>query len=192
MKITKYNKNKIKERLYFTYLFYNEGFDLNKEFEIIVLKKYKEFMNDKNIEDYTNPNLEVVKFELKNRLLLMTLSLLCEMFEQFLGDILISNNKNNSGLEFSDIKKIFKNSGYDLENNSHWNKINELRLLVNVIKHGDGRSRRELQGIRDDFFVHEQSIKNTLNDVELNVWDDNLVEYFLELIKFIDEIPNEI
>lgn len=192
MKITTYEKNKIKERLYFTYLFYNEGFDLNEKFENVVFKKYNKFMNSKNIKEYTNLNLEVVKFELKNRLLLMSISLLCEMFEQFLGDILISNDKNNSGLQFSDIKKIFRNFGYDLENNSHWAKINELRLLVNVIKHGDGKSRKKLQKIRDDFFDHEQPIENTLNDVELNVWDYDLEEYFLELIKFIDEIPNEI
>lgn len=192
MEITIKDKNKIKERLYFTYIFYKKGFDLNDKFEETIIKDYKKYMNSKRIRNYTFPNLQIQKFELQNRLLLMSISLLCEMFEQFLGSIIFSNFKLEKGLDFNNIKKNFKENGYNLEDNSHWNKINELRLLVNVIKHGDGYSRKQLQNIRPDFFDHKDIIKNTLNDVELNVWDNDLDDYFIELTKFIDEIPNKI
>lgn len=189
MRITIDRKNKIKERLFFVYLFYSEGFDLDEQFENSIFKKFDKFMQSQNKKHYSKPNLELIKFELENRLLLMTISLLCEMFEQFLGDIIISELKIKEGLDFNMIKKMFFDNGYDLESNSHWETVNELRLLVNVIKHGDGSSRKKLQKIRQDYFDHENIIKNTLNDVELNIWDDDLENYFLELMNFIDELP---
>jgi len=44
-----------------------------------------------------------------------------------------------------DIKEVFKVFNQDLEKLSSWDKLNELRLLANVIKHGDGRSATQLK-----------------------------------------------
>lgn len=52
----------------------------------------------------------------------------------------------------NDIKEEFLGFNQDLEKLSCWDKINELRLLTNVIKYVDGRSATQLKGLRPDFF----------------------------------------
>lgn len=191
--ITDEEKNKIKMRLYFTYFFYEHGYNLDDNYTSEINNRYEEFLKStKSNSDNKKIELRLIKFELENRLLLMIISLICEMYEQFLGSILILNLNINAGLTFNDIQTKYCKYGYELSSNSHWEKINELRKLVNVIKHSDGRSRRELQKIRPDYFDDAQPISNTLNDVELNVWPKDLEEYLVEIMKFIDEMPNTI
>lgn len=45
-----------------------------------------------------------------------------------------------------------KNFNLDLSNLSAWPKINQLRLLANSVKHGEGKSAAELRAIRPDLF----------------------------------------
>lgn len=186
--ISKEEKDEMKARLYFTYSFFNYGIDLDK-YDFEINERYKAFIQQSKENSNNRIDLRLIKFEIENRILLAIITLLCEMYEQYLGGILIANLNITKGLSYSDIKNIYCEYGYDLSSNSHWNKIEELRALVNVIKHGDGRSRSLLQEKRPDYIDHTEPIKNTLNDVELNVWKEDLDNYFLELIKFIDEMP---
>lgn len=96
----------------------------------------------------------------------------------------------------SDIKEIFLDFDQDLEKLSCWGKINELRLLTNVIKHGDGRSATQLKKLRPDFFkvIHIKSdlldlYKTTLNKIALNINDDEFQIYCEAIINFWDELP---
>lgn len=157
-------------------------FEINERYKAFIQQSKQNSNNDRI-------DLRLIKFEIENRILLAIITLLCEMYEQYLGGILIASLNITKGLSYGDIKNIYCEYGYDLSSNSHWNKIEELRALVNVIKHGDGHSRNILQEKRPDYIDHTEPIKNTLNDVELNVWKEDLDNYFLELIKFIDEMP---
>jgi len=54
------------------------------------------------------------------------------------------------------LKLILKDRGRPmphLESLDGWDKVEELRLLANTVKHADGRSAQELRKIRPDFFV---------------------------------------
>lgn len=93
------------------------------------------------------------------------------------------------------IKKLFLWFDYDLERQNSWKEINELRLLTNVIKHGDGWSAEQLQKLKPEYFQDELQInrlelfKTTLNDEVLNIGQEDFVRYCKSLIEFWDEIP---
>jgi hypothetical protein len=98
----------------------------------------------------------------------------------------------------NDIKQNFKKFNQDLEKLTSWNKINELRLLANVIKHGDGYSATHLSRIRPDFFKYDDEnyssnrldvYKTTLNDIVLNIADSEFLDYCKAIILFWDELP---
>lgn len=63
----------------------------------------------------------------------------------------IDKKGNNVGFSafctrgIDDIKDAFNEFGQDLEKLNSWSKIEELRLLANVIKHGDGWSATKLK-----------------------------------------------
>lgn len=96
----------------------------------------------------------------------------------------------------NDIKKEFVMFDQDLEKFKCWIKINELRLLTNVIKHGDGWSATELKKLRPDFFkvssLNDNLLdlyKTTLNEKVLNINDDEFQKYCEAIIEFWDELP---
>lgn len=76
-----------------------------------------------------------------------------------------------------------------------WAKINELHLLQNVIKHGDGSSANQLEEIRPDLFrmVGDTKIMDLyltiLNEQALDVNDSEIVDYGEALKQFWDELP---
>lgn len=95
-----------------------------------------------------------------------------------------------------DIKKAFLEFNLDLEKISCWIKINELRLLTNVIKHGDGWSATQLKTLRPDFFKADfissdllDLYKTTLNKTVLNIDDNEFHEYCEAIIGFWDGLP---
>ncbi|MBK8780308.1 MAG: hypothetical protein IPO22_00565 [Anaerolineales bacterium] len=96
-----------------------------------------------------------------------------------------------------EIKEVFKLHNVDIETLSSWSKINELRLLCNTVKHGDGGSAQDLRTIAPDFFQHislpDSDIldlyKTTLNDEVLNIHDDLISLYGDNLGNFWDELP---
>jgi len=98
-----------------------------------------------------------------------------------------------------DIKEAFLEFNQDLEELRCWTEINELRLLTNVIKHGDGWSATQLKELRPDFFKAEFSnynlldlYKTTLNELVLNINDNEFQEYCKALIEFWNVLPERI
>ena len=94
-----------------------------------------------------------------------------------------------------EIKKKFKLHNVDIESFSCWPQINELRLLCNVIKHGDGGSAKSLRKIKPALFKQEDNIdymktfKTTLLEKTLNINEMTLKSYRKALLSFWDEIP---
>lgn len=96
----------------------------------------------------------------------------------------------------NDIKEEFSEFNQDLEKLSCWDKISELRLLTNVIKHGDGWSATQLKGLRPDFFKADFSdydllemYKTTLNENVLNIEDYEFQKYCDAIVEFWNVLP---
>lgn len=51
-------------------------------------------------------------------------------------------------------QKLLKEAGLDITQLASWQKIKDLRLLANAVKHGDGRSASELRVARADLMTH--------------------------------------
>ncbi len=94
--------------------------------------------------------------------------------------------------------------GIDIEAFGNWDRIEELRLLANVVKHADGPSARELHARRPDLFkapglpelgrwnLGKPSVYQPLlgEDVYVNIED--VRRFRDELIKFWDELGQAI
>lgn len=97
--------------------------------------------------------------------------------------------------KLSEIKKKFKFHNVDIENFSCWPQIDELCLLCNVIKHGDGNSAEKLRKIKPALFKQEDDIdymktfKTTLLEETLNIDEKTLQNYREALLSFWDKIP---
>lgn len=135
--------------------------------------------------------LSIEIIEIQYRMLLMFITLICQMYEQFLLDIIIKKLEFKRGIYFNKVQEIYNEYGFDFKNMKSWDKVNELRLLVNVIKHADGNSRNELQNIRPDFFYDSPSdtINNTINDMKLDITSKDFFEYCSKIIEFINDMP---
>ena len=138
--------------------------------------------------------------------LLMWISTLYQFWEQQVRKFLYDeiSHTHNIG-EFKDFcsiriidefKNIFSQFDQDITSFLSWANIDELRLLTNVIKHGDGRAATSLANIRPDIFSSEHLstnlldlYKTTLANRVLNVTKDDFVRYCESLIKFWDELP---
>lgn len=105
---------------------------------------------------------------------------------------------NSFCMSFTDVKNIYNNSSVNIENISSWKKINELRLLCNVIKHSDGYSSKELRMIAPRLFLSDNTIdylelyKTTLLEVTLNINRKTLCTYINAVKTFWDELPDKI
>ncbi|MCU5026589.1 hypothetical protein OB988_29715 [Bacillus cereus] len=113
-------------------------------------------------------------------------------------------NKNQQELEYKDfcvnigkIKEFFFGFNVDIETLTCWDKVNELRLLANVIKHGPGVSAEDLLKIRPDIFDSSHVSTNlldlyqtTLNHVVINISDQDYKTYANALIDFWGELPD--
>jgi len=95
----------------------------------------------------------------------------------------------------SEIKEKFKFHNIDIESFSCWPQINELRLLCNIIKHGDGCSAEKLRKVKPALFKKEDTTdymevyKTTLLEETLNIDEKTLQNYSKVLLSFWDEIP---
>lgn len=96
-----------------------------------------------------------------------------------------------------DIKDEFNEFGQDLEKLKSWPKIEELRLLANVIKHGEGWSATKLKQLRPDYFdagiISADLLdlyKTTLGERVLNIDDREYKIYCDAIIQFWDELPD--
>ncbi|HDR6822038.1 TPA: hypothetical protein QCV77_005645 [Bacillus thuringiensis] len=113
-------------------------------------------------------------------------------------------NKNQQEIEYKDfctkiakIKRFFLEFNVDVTTLSCWDKVNELRILANVIKHGPGGSAEELLIIRPDIFDSSHVSTNlldlyqtTLNDVVINISDQDFKMYANALSDFWGELPD--
>ena len=79
-----------------------------------------------------------------------------------------------------------------------WKEIQELRLLVNVLKHSEGKSERKLRDIRPGYF--QQNIDGKIYDImsfshsslreqSLLIKDEDFKKYFDALVQFWTDIP---
>jgi hypothetical protein len=91
------------------------------------------------------------------------------------------------------MKEKFLFHNVDIEHLVCWPKINELRLLCNVIKHGPGDSAEKLREINPILFRREPmgSYNTTLLEETLNINETTLQQYRDVLLSFWDEIPEQ-
>lgn len=169
---------------------------------------YAELAWEKGMDYYEG--ISLMKYNTK----MMWISTVYQFWEQqvrkFLYDEISRTHKfyDNKGNELgykefctngiNDIKDEFLWLNYNLELQNSWKEINELRLLTNVIKHGDGWSSKQLQKLKPEYFQDELKInrlelyKTTLNDEVLNIEQEDFVRYCKSLIKFWDELPEHL
>lgn len=128
------------------------------------------------------------------------------LFEQELlfilrKEILPIKDENNIEL-FSHLNKVidkFKKCGIDLGVFKTWNKLEELSLISNVIKHGDGVSAEKLKKTRPDLFIHPDvrddllgiappgQVFSPLGGEDLYVSSDGVLEYVSAIEEFWEE-----
>jgi hypothetical protein len=114
--------------------------------------------------------------------------------------------KINSFL-FRQVREIFKCHGIIFENLNCWNNLKELKLLTNVIKHGEGDSAGGLSKIRPDLFdfgiSNNSDLSNIFNADKLNIikrsnryillnklQESDLCNYIKAVNNFWDEMPS--
>lgn len=133
------------------------------------------------------------------------LTILYQFWEQQVRLFLFEEERHYYVIDFKDfcsngikdIKKEFMNHNENIEKLSSWSKINELRLLCNTIKHGDGGSAEDLRKLLPNIFHRVEFpsgdmldlYKTTLNNEVLNISDDFIVRYGTCLLSFWDELP---
>jgi hypothetical protein len=99
-------------------------------------------------------------------------------------------------VNFGEIKDAFAYHGVEIETLDCWKKINELQLLYNVIKHGDGRSAKKLRKLHEQLFEQmylktnfSSTIESTLLSEVLNISQDLFNEYCEALKEFWYLLP---
>lgn len=106
-----------------------------------------------------------------------------------------SRGREVSGWGFREIVEIFASFGIELDTLTVWDKIEEMRLLVNVIKHAEGNSADKLRALRPDFFDADgwgdalELYKTSLNEEALNIKNQDFIDYYDALVQFWAELP---
>lgn len=112
----------------------------------------------------------------------------------------VSNDHRGKGFSkfcsyLNNVVKIYENHKYDFKKLSSWEKLEELRLLCNVIKHGDGGSCEELRQVNPKIFLKQDDFdlmnlfKTTLIEITLDINDKTLNEYISIVKNIWDELP---
>lgn len=127
---------------------------------------------------------------------------LCQVWEQQLYAFIVREaqsegleyNPEELGCGFAFSKRVFEWHQYPLDKMSVWDKIKELRLVVNVIKHADGKSEKRLRHIKPEIFIDEGydliSLYHTsLLEPTLMINRQDFCEYYDALILFWKELP---
>jgi hypothetical protein len=148
-----------------------------------------EFAIDKGHEMYES------LLTMKSTHLLMTISMLYHIWEQQLLQFTKSELEHN--IQFNDtslavkhIVAIFKEHNIELPNKKSWKTIQELKMLTNIIKHGEGVSSKKLRKIRPGFF-NKKDIPTffLLDNYSLNVSELDLYSYIAATKDFWNELP---
>lgn len=140
------------------------------------------------------------------RTLAMWISCLCQVWEQqlyrfilreFVSDEVCSN-KQMLELSFKKITELFGWYGVRFSDMKSWNKVCELRTLVNVFKHGRGNSEKRLRKLRPDYFflnieaenIDVMALSNTsLLEPTLQIRKNDFDDYYNALVSFWEELP---
>jgi hypothetical protein len=155
-----------------------------------------EWATGKGIEMYETLSI------MRSNHLLMTISMLYHIWEQQLIRFTIHELQHylrfdKRSVEYEDVQRIFELHGVSITCAKCWEKIRELKALVNVIKHGDGPSADRLRKIRPDFFkvdtietdilkLHDAVL---LDSYSLQVKESDLYDYIKAAKNFWDEMP---
>lgn len=164
-----------------------------------------EWVEEKKVEKYLTLRL------MKSNHLLMTVSMLYQMWEQQLIRFTIREMKHHISfrekeMPFEHVLAIFKLHNVDILKTRAWVKLRELKSLVNTVKHGDGNSADKLRKIRPDFFELDilkeselDTIKKTdtlelyesvfFDEYALQVSESDLYAYVNAAKGFWDEFP---
>lgn len=156
-----------------------------------------EIAHDKGLEMYEYLTI------MKSNHLFMTIVMLYCIWEQQLKKFTIRElthcfDFDKKTLEFNEIKKVFELHNIKITDKNSWEKIDELKCLVNTIKHGDGKSAKKLRKLRPKFFQLEQ-FKNfdllEINDsvlmdfISLQIKENDFYSYIKATKDFWDEMP---
>lgn len=140
---------------------------------------------------------------IKYRYLATHIGLIYQMFEQFILSLskrqqkFISHDRkiNELKLEYlSDCIEMMKKYNFDITLSSEYKKIEELRYLYNVIKHGDGKAKKKLEKIRPDIFEKKDldRYNNTIIDDTLNISKNDLDLYINSINNILNSFPDKI
>ena len=115
------------------------------------------------------------------------------------GYTLCDENRKEMSFEnyctnFAQIREQFERFDQNLEELKCWSTIKELKLLANVIKHGEGRASINLEKIKSEFFKSDlmKSYRTVLNKQALNINDSDFVKYKVALQNFWKELPDKL
>ncbi len=109
-------------------------------------------------------SLEAVRQSLVN----ITATAMYHLFEQQVfffhrKQVLQPEDENNiKRINMMEFKKHLNSSGISIEALSTWSKVEELKVVANVIKHADGRSADDLRSLRPDLFSRRALLRNPL------------------------------
>lgn len=142
---------------------------------------------------------------MKYRSLAMYINLIYQMLEQFLMGICKFQQeyhtrdpyiKNLPLDSFNQCIKMFDEYNFEIKKLNIYDKIDELRLLQNVLKHSEGESKEKLIKKRPDLFIKKDSIfsmyKNTIIDATLNISEDDLKDYVCAIKEFLYLFPDKL
>jgi len=136
----------------------------------------------------------------------MWLACMCQVWEQQIYAFVVQEERNNR-IEYNDVDKkkgfqfvkdVFKYHNQSFENMACWDKLKELRLLVNVIKHAAGDSEKKLRKIRPDYFAYKNGLgdvdllelyNSTLLEPTIQISQQDFIDYYNAIMSFWDELP---
>ena len=138
----------------------------------------------------------------KYRVMAMWICCLSEVWEQQLQLFLKLEKQNGDLLDnyelnwWKQVKRAYLEYGIDFEQFPSWQKLKELRLLVNVIKHGEGESQKELQKKRPDLFLINNTNRFSLYHSSLicptiNISENDVRVYANAIIDFWAGFPSD-
>ena len=151
----------------------------------------------------------IILATMKYRTMAMWISCLCQVWEQQLYRFIlrefvsdgVCSYKQPLELSFKDIKDTLRRYGVRLSEMLSWNKIDELRMLVNVLKHGRGKSEKKLRELRPDYFVFDAETENmdvmalngaSLLEPTLQISKNDFDNYYNALVCFWKEFPERV
>lgn len=161
---------------------------------------YVDVVQEKAVERYDM--LQLMHY----RNLTAWICILCQVWEQQLYSFVLQEAEQE-GLKYdpSEIKRgfafskeVFEWHQQPFEQMAVWDKIRELRLLVNVIKHAEGDSEQKLRALRPDYFTEEicgtqydlmALYHTTLLEPTLMIKEQDFINYYEALVKFWTDLP---